>query len=297
MTTLSKHYPDIPIPIKVAFLLIYALIIGIVFGGIMGMLMQVIYLIFLFPFLMGGMLGVALASMILRWRLLNTRLHMLAALLAGCFLYGSLYYTQYIIFRGEVAAEIRPLSNQVDDATVAQITDAFLHSETGSSGFLGYLRYRTIQGFSIGYFYVLEAYGPPLRGPFVWISWGGEFIAIIATTLAVMQGMVRQIYCVRCGSWYDSIQIGNIDPKLAHAFIGLIEQDDLTHARSYIDTYSEVLPNIEIVVKRCPKCQNTPCFLIIEALDEDTNGRIKRKELARREVTPGQVTLLQPGDA
>lgn len=293
MTPSKKHYPTYPFPLRVAFLLVYALVIGFIFGIIMGFVAQFIYLVFLFPLGIGAILGGTLSKIILRWRVFNIFFNTVAAILAGCALYLSLHYTEYILFRWDVKAELHHQFRERDDAALDQIFNATLFRETGSSGFLGYLRYQSAQGFSIGHIYDSAASSVAIRDNIVWIYWSVEFVAITGISIFLVQGMAKEVFCDRCHSWYDSVQLGNTDPKFANEFVSLIEQEHFTRARSLIDTYSEVLPNIEISVKRCPKCNDGPLFLIIESIDEDTNGYIRRKELSRYEITALQLNLLE----
>jgi len=112
-----------------------------------------------------------------------------ALTLAGVLVVGR--HAEHYRLRLQVVANQRAeVSRQGSHA--GMFANLFIHEP---SSFFDYLQLEASQGRGIGNWTIA-------RGPWTWVSWGGDAFLLIASSLTCLAYASRGGYCQRCGSWY-----------------------------------------------------------------------------------------------
>lgn len=129
------------------FLLLSSLVGSITVAGITLAASNLIYPVIIAPLLMGGTASIANLIGIKFGKVRNPIYASIFAALSGLIVYGTFRVGEYLQFKQQFERQISEqlnLGNRTSsiDLNMDSLIDSFLAQETGSKGFLGYLKYQ-----------------------------------------------------------------------------------------------------------------------------------------------------------
>lgn len=291
------------------WLLLSSLLGGITIGGLTFAVSQLIYLIILFPLGMGFAGGFVNSLAIQQGKVRNSLVGYCFGAITGLSIYGTVHTGEYFSFKQkaseEIAAEFTKINQgsptnkidtylrsrgalvEADKARNELVINAFLKQETGSDGFLGYLKYTAKQGVSIGRF---GSQGIKLNETFTWIYWLIELAVIEGLIIVAAKSASQEPFCEGCQEWYkEKERIGNVDGQLSGNFLQLINQDNFSDCGKLINIDDDInIPSLEVYIQCCPSCKDSDSFLTLSKTSLGEKGKLELEEILQGMITHNQ---------
>lgn len=283
-----------------SWLILSSLLGGLAVGGITLMISLTVYLVLVFPAGMGLVSGVIMGNAIHRGKVRNPFLAVTFGAIAGLITYGTVHGGEYLLFRSKSAQEIlthigEEYGKNVD-ASVNHYIDTYLQQKTGSTGFLGYLKYNAKQGVSIGRV-GREEEATHLDETFTWLYWLVELAIIEGIIIAIAYQKSREPFCEDCDQWYrDPKRLGNVRHGLSDNFLNLLQQNKFTKAGELIDPVGiAYIPSLEVQLQGCAQRQMHDSVLTVYKTDMGMKGQTLLKQVSQYTISPSETSkILHP---
>jgi hypothetical protein len=272
-----------------------ALIGGLAIGGATFAVSRLIYLILLFPALMGAAGGFLQAYAVNRGKVRNPLVASFFAILTGLTIYGTLNAGYYLAFRHDISEELKKNLGQNDPAQVDRILDEnLLEKETGSKGFLGFLKYSAQQGVGI----TRGSSKFELKNEWAWGYWAIE-LAIIEGIIAFMAfAAAKQPFCEESNEWYLPKElIGSVSQNESENFLTLVRNDNFVKAGALIDPQNQQhpIPNLLVHLQRSPGANTNDLVLTASKTSLDNKGNVSLKAAIQGLISPAQRAQIEQG--
>lgn len=262
---MRKYRASGRIPFGGFIALILATVIGsAVIGGIVFAASHLIYLIILFPLLMGAVGGGLLALVVRGTKVRSPIIAALFGLIMGVGIVGVYRFAEYYIdFRNEITnAAHESEGNNITQEEIDQFIDLTLEEETGSPGFIGYLKYSASLGTTI-----TRSSGSSemeLDEKATWVYWGIELIIVMLFCAGLAFAAARKPFNEEAGEWYPNpLLVGRVDWKSRKEFYKLIKSGDLRGAFKMVTTAPMSGHTVDVLVQQTPSAPQTDVVLSI----------------------------------
>lgn len=275
----------------IGFLVVASILSGLFIGGTAFALSQVFYLIVLFPAMMGFAGIWAVNWSLKKAHIPNRFVVALFGVVIGIMIYAAYHYTGYLVFR---TSQIRAIEKEhsVDNQVASRFFDYVLDQETGSTGFLGYIKWHAKVGDAYsGYFVlnqalVMETPEFALRGGWAWAYWLFEALIIVGATTWASSAVTGQPFCERSLDWYGWIkQIGNVDIESEKAFLDLLQVNDFSRASKMVaEGESTEHPTIEVYAQHCSGNPSSDVLITLKRTCLDSTSKVAREVILCGEI-------------
>jgi hypothetical protein len=266
---------------------------GPVIGGLAYAASQLIYLPLVFPSLMGAGGGRLVAWAVTKGKTLNSVVIVLACVLFALSAYGSLHYGGYSAFRREfrqyMANSLEPNNGRVSVTVADQWVDWMVAGQTGSKGFLGYLKLQSQAGITFSHIFDFtstgeEAFGLSLTGGAVWLYLLVETGVIAYTALSAARTATSAPFCEHCELWYPpGSHIGTVSDEMTDEFMDSLSAGSLESAAAMVVQHGVDPPSLELYLTVCPGCGTG--VLTVSRNSVDRRGRQQLADVFRGRIT------------
>jgi hypothetical protein len=274
------------------WLTVTALIGGVAIGGATALVSRLFYLIVLFPLLMGTGGGFLQAYAVNRGKVRNPMIAGAFAILTGLVIYGSLNVGYYVAFRQEVAKEVKKNLGQSDDAQVNKIIEEnILEQETGSTGFLGFLKFSAKQGVGI----TRGSSKLELKNEWAWGYWAIELAIISGITAFMAFAAAKEPFCENSDEWYLPMEsFGSVPNEESENFLNLIKNENFVKAGALIDPQKRSpVPNLVVHLQRSLGDRLNDLILTASKTSLDNKGNVSSSEVIKGMISPSQYAQLE----
>lgn len=274
------------------WLTVTALIGGLAIGGATFAVSRLIYLIVLFPILMGTGGGFLQAYAVNRGKVRNPAIAGAFAILTGLVIYGTLNVGYYLAFRQDVSTELKQNSGQSDDALINKIIDEnVLQLETGSTGFLGFLKFRAQQGVGI----TRGSSKLELKNEWAWGYWAIELAVISGITAVMAFAAAKEPFCENSDEWYLPMEsVGSVPKEESENFLNLIKNENFVKAGALVDPQKQSpVPNLVVHLQRSPGDRLNDLVLTASKTSLDNKGNVSSKEAIKGMISPSQYAQFE----
>lgn len=183
---------------------------------------------------------------------------------------------EYLLFRSQAIAELR--SSQEGDA--AGVLDTYLEQQTGSRGFVGYLKLQAQQGTSIRRAGQSHDNGVKVSGLGSYILWIVEALIAAITAAAMAAGRAREPFCERCKKWYGPatpISTGSGEKAAVAAVIRALEVHDMPGAIRAQGEAGGKATSV-LLLAQCPSCEeHDPVLTVTVVVQSGKKTKTARK--------------------
>lgn len=195
---------------------------------------------------------------------------LLLGLLLGLLIYGSYQAMRYLVFR-KIATDTYQSQNAATPEEAVRILDQTLLEQTGTTGFLGYVRYEMKTGM------LIQSTTPPMgpsnhiTGVGVLFYWVYDAVIILGGALSGAWWAHRRAFCEHCHRYYGRIKsngidmgterIGWLENQAADEFKRLLEIDHFEQAGALIKNQKSKRANFELRIEHCDSCNTNPVIL------------------------------------
>ena len=274
------------------WLTVTALIGGLAIGGVTALVSRLFYLIVLFPLLMGAGGGFLQAYAVNRGKVRNPMIAGAFAILTGFVIYGTLNIGYYVAFRQEVAKELKQSTGESDDTKINKIIDEnVLQIETGSTGFLGFLKFSAQQGVGI----TRGSSKIELKNEWAWGYWAIELAVISGITAFMAFAAAKEPFCENSDEWYLPMEsVGSVPNEESENFLSLIKNENFVKAGALVDPQKQSpVPNLVVHLQRSPGDRLNDLVLIASRTSLDNKGNVSSKEVIKGMISPSQYAQLE----
>ncbi|NJM27995.1 MAG: hypothetical protein HC856_06730 [Pseudanabaena sp. RU_4_16] len=275
------------------WLTVTALIGGLAIGGVTALVSRLFYLIVLFPLLMGAGGGFLQAYAVNRGKVRNPMIAGAFAILTGfVHLLGTLSIGYYVAFRQEVAKELKQSTGESDDTKINKIIDEnVLQIKTGSTGFLGFLKFSAQQGVGI----TRGSSKIELKNEWAWGYWAIELAVISGITAFMAFAAAKEPFCENSDEWYLPMEsVGSVPNEKSENFLSLIKNENFVKAGALVDPQKQSpVPNLLVHLQRSPGDRLNDLVLIASRTSLDNKGNVSSKEVIKGMISPSQYAQFE----
>lgn len=273
-------------------LLLASLGTGIAIGLVEGYVSQWFNLLVIFPMVLGLGVGFAVGAVVEKKHVRAPLLAVGLAVAGAASGYASVHATQYSLYRDAVLDAIRAdVAAQGGNASAVNddLLDDLLEKETGSSGFIGYMKASSKQGTQIRRFGASS--GLKMDGALYWIMLLVDLGLAVGGAGYVVFGAATTPYCENCRRWYDtveSLQSGSADKEAVNGTIDALSRGSFAEVGQTLGYPTRGAASL-LQLKRCQGCASHEPLLTYTVI---TNGGKKQKERWSSIVTAEDATIL-----
>ncbi|HVO43060.1 MAG TPA: hypothetical protein VMT34_10570 [Aggregatilineales bacterium] len=292
---MDKYRPSNAVPFSgFITLIIAAILVALIAGGIVAFIANQFnfYLVMLFPLLMGIVAGGVTGLVVKSSKIRNPLVAALFGLLAGVGVYGVYHVGRYILFRQTTIQQIAS-ENSVSQTEADVAFDQVLKKETGTTGFIGFMKYRADAGISIVPTSSIDTSGTiSFSGQGVYIYWGLELLAIALISGTMASQQARQPFCENCNSWYTGKGvIGSVERKQSRQFVKLLKRGEFGQAKALFNT-SQKFPRTVLQMDYCRTCQTGPVRVTAKSVNRRARSQgVLAHGMVSRERLPELVSV------
>lgn len=268
-----------------------SIILGVVIGALAYFISNFIYYIVIFSLAVGG------AAMIAYYKLLQfakVRHSMIAAsmgFMTGIFIGLAYYGSAYLVLRSEFIADAQKNHN-VNAAKASQVFNKILVEETGSSGILGYMKFRAKEGDQYTNYFMenglpIHEFSFTLKSAWAWLYWFLEVLFFSLPTAWIGYDVGKRAFSESANDWYDPLpkQISAVPMECKEQLLTLLKRNSLQEISELVVAEEKLAhPMIEIYEQRSNN-KRGDILLSVKQTFRDKKGKIKRNIISQWEVS------------
>ncbi len=276
----------------VAILALSSLVSGAAIGGATAFISKFIYFIVLFPIGMGFATGAVMGFAVKKGKIRNPITALGLGVLGGLVTYGSLMYGQYINFQKEVETTIERDYGVTDKNQAREQINGFLRQETGSSGFVGFLKMSAKEGITIS----RRGSSFQIKDNFAYFLWLIE-LGIVGFLAASMPfKSANEPFNEEANEWYGEKQwVGSATDESKDQLISLLNMDDMSGAAALLSSQTDLpTPRIDVYSQSCAGVPFSDSVVTVSYVSTNAKKQLEFKELLTGLVSESQRSQLVP---
>jgi hypothetical protein len=203
------------------------------------------------------------------------------------------YADYYWGFRGDLREELEnSFDQEVTDQMLQEFEDYFLQEQTGSKGFVGYVKFRAQEGITISRATRSSDNGITLKDSVAYGYWGIEILALIYFGWTAPYRRAKKPFSEQTGVWFGNAEtIGSLPPQSVPVFVDLVQREQFAQAGALIAFQGGPTPRTDVAFYR----GTMPDTDHVLALQQVTLRRsnVDTKDLRHWVITPAQLAALQ----
>jgi len=276
----------------VTILAISSLVSGAAIGGATAFISKFIYFIVLFPMAMGFASGAVMGFAVKKGKIRNPITALSLGVLGGLVTYGSLMYGQYINFKQEVETTMEREYNVTDKNQAKEQINVILQQETGSSGFVGFLKMSAKEGTSIS----RGSSKVKLNDTFTYLLWLIE-LGIVGFLAASMPfKSASEPFNEEANEWYGEKQwVGSTTEESKDELMRLLNMDDMAGASALLSSQTDLpTPRIDVYSQSCAGIAFSDSVITVSYVSTNAKKQQESQDLLTGLVSESQRSLLVP---
>ena len=277
----------------VAILAASSLVSGVAIGGATAFIGKFIYFIVLFPLAMGFATGSVLGFAVKKGKIRSPIAALGLGLLGGLVTYGSLMYGQYMNFQQETATIMEREYNVKDKNLANEQINVFLQQETGSSGFVGFLKMAAKEGTSIS----KGSSKLNLNDTFTYLLWLIELGLVGFLAASIPFKSASEPFNEEANEWYGEKKwVGSATEESRDELIRLLNMDDITGAAALLSNPTTDLPTprIDVYSQSCADVPFSDSVIAVCYVSTNAKKQLEVKEILTGLVSESQRSQLVP---
>ncbi|MEA5485642.1 MULTISPECIES: hypothetical protein [Pseudanabaena] len=276
----------------VTILAISSLVSGAAIGGATAFISKFIYFIVLFPMVMGFASGAAMGFAVKKGKIRNPLTAISLGVLGGLVTYGSLMYGQYINFQQETETIMEREYNVTDKNQAKEQINNFLQQETGSSGFVGFLKMSAKEGTSIS----RGSSKVKLNDTFTYLLWLIELGIVGFLAASIPFKSANEPFNEEANEWYGEKQwVGSATAESKDELMRLLNMDDMAGASALLSSQTDLpTPRIDVYSQSCAGIPFSDSVITVSYVSTNAKKQNESKDLLTGLVSESQRSLLVP---
>jgi hypothetical protein len=273
----------------VAILAASSLVSGVAIGGATAFLGKFIYFIVLFPLGMGFATGSILGFAVKKGKIRSPIKALGLGLLGGIVTYGALMYGQYMNFQQEIITEYK-----ITDKTLAnEEINAFLQQETGSSGFVGFVKISAKEGITIS---GRGSSKITIKDNFVYLLWLLELGVVGFLAASIPFKSASEPFNEEGNEWYGAIKlVGSATEESRDELIRLLNMDDIAGASALLSSQTDMpTPRVDVYSQSCATATFSDSVITVNYVSTNAKKQLEVKEILTGLVSESQRSQLVP---
>jgi len=276
----------------VAILAISSLVSGVAIGGATAFISKFIYFIVLFPIGMGFATGAAMGLAVKKGKIRSPITALGLGVLGGLVTYGSLMYGQYINFQQETEKIMEREYNVTDKNQAKEQINNFLQQETGSSGFVGFLKMSAKEGITIS----RRSSSFEIKDNFAYLLWLIELGIVGFLAASIPFKSANEPFNEEGNEWYGEKQwVGSATEESKDELIRLLNMDDMSGAAALLSSQTDLpTPRIDVYSQSCAGVPFSDSVITVSHISTNAKKQQESKDLLTGIVSESQRSLLVP---
>lgn len=274
-------------------LLAGAVILGVSVGALAYFISNFVYLVFVFPLAIGVLAMLGYQRLILFAKVTQPWILILTGVVIGILIAVSFYAVPYMVVRSNFVKE--GVENyQVDSQFAQSAFDQILLEETGSPGFLGFMKIRAREGDTYTQYFVVnsipvQAFNFTLQSAWAWIYWTIETLLFALPLAFIGYETAKRPFSQGTNDWYEQLpkQIGQAAIESKDQLEVLLHDGQAQRLADCLVDESEIThPMIEVYAHQTSH-QGGDILLTLKETYRASPTQVKRKTLSQWEIAAG----------
>ena len=251
------------------------------------------YIVLVFPLAMGAAGGKIVGTTVRAARIKKASQLFFVSILTAMVIYGTFHYGRYIGLELQtlliLSSRRTASAGDVSLKAAAAIVNYALKTETGYSGFPGYMLYKAKTGISIGHFYDQDRL--TLTSYLAWLYWLLEFGIIVWIARSFGEIQMRIPVCESCGRRYNREKhLGGTTSANEPLLLDLLARRDLIELGRLLEKDAG-LPSVELYMRRCEACGQSSAHLTVRRAFLSAKGSVQLSDVSKSTMQPKDSAL------
>jgi hypothetical protein len=264
-----------------------------VIGVVAYVLSIYLWLIILFPLAVGALGGTLVKWQVKGAKLGNPTIAAFIGLFAGMLIYSIFFASDYVYFRLETEKQLATDAAYFR-VSPSELLDELLLYETGSGGFLGFMKIVEREGIEISQVTDPSDRGLVITGIWVYVYYLIEAGLIVGVSTGLALDAGRQPYCPQCRNWIEKhINVGHVSTQQGSEFRSALRLGNASTIKEYIQ--EELFPQppyMDVILGQCENSTSCDGMLTIRQIRKGRRGSSAIKILDRYTVTPREADFI-----
>lgn len=293
--TASNRLP----PVGLVELWIGSIVLGVALGVLAYIISNFIYLIIAFSLIIGWAVMIVFYKMLQFTKVKHSLIAASAGLLTGLLVAITFYVTPFLEFRHNYLVETQ---NQyhVNEKTASQSFENILASNTGSSGFLGFMKLVASKGVQFSNTLFLNSmpiteFGFTLKSFWAWLYWLLELLLFSIPPAWIGLEVGKRDFNESANDWYEELpnQIGSVPLDRKDELLAAMQSKDLKGLAQLVKPEDELSHPVLEIYKRISKNKKGDILLSIKQTNRGKHSKIKRNTISQWEVSQEEYTFFK----
>lgn len=277
-------------------LIVGSVFLGIAIGVLAYFVSNLIYYIFAFSLVVGGATMIAYYKLLQFAKVRHSIIAALMGLITGLLVALAYYATPYWILRNEFITNAQQ-NYHVSAEKASAAFDKILVEETGTGGFIGYMKLRAKEGDQFTNYVVengmpIHEFSFTLKSTWAWLYWLLETVFFSIPTAWIGYDVGKRAFSESGNDWYNPLprQICAIPLESKEKTLSLLKGDSLQEISELAIAEEKIAhPMIEIYEQRNNN-KKGDILLSVKQTYRNAKDKIKRNVIAQWEVPEPKYT-------
>jgi hypothetical protein len=277
-------------------LIIGSAILGIAIGALAYFVSNFIYYIFVFSLVVGGATMIAFYKLLQFAKVRHSIIATLMGLVTGIFVALAFYGTPYFILRNEFINNAQQ-NYHVSAEKASAAFDKILVEETGTGGFIGYMKLRAKEGDQFTNYVVengmpIHEFSFTLKSTWAWLYWLFEIVFFSIPPAWIGYDVGKRAFSESANDWYNPLpkQICAVPLESKGKLLTLLKGNSLQEISELAIAEEKIAhPMVEIYEQRSNN-KRGDILLSVKQTFRDNKEKIKRNVIAQWEVSEPKYT-------
>lgn len=280
----------------IILLLIGSVFLGIAIGVLAYLVSNLIYYIFAFSLVVGGATMIAYYKLLQFAKVRHSIIAALLGLITGLLVASTYYATPYLILRNEFITNAQQ-NYQVSAERASAAFDNIFVKETGTGGFIGYMKLRAKEGDQITNYVVengmpIHEFSFTLKSTWAWVYWLLETVFFSIPTAWIGYDVGKRAFNESANDWYNPLpkQICAVPLESKDNILSLLKDNSLQEISELAVPEEKIAhPMLEIYEQRSSN-KKGDILLSVKQTYRNAKDEIKRNAIAQWEVSEPKYT-------
>jgi hypothetical protein len=280
-------------------LILGSISLGIVCGALAYFISNFIYYVFVFPLVIGGTTAFAFSKLLRMIKVRHSIMSALFGIVTGLAVATTFYGIPYLTLRSQVVANFQE-KYQVDAITASYGFDSVLIQKTGSSGFIGYMKLRAIEGDEYTNYLIvnsmpIQLFSFSLKSTGAGLYWLLETILFTCPVAWLGYAVGKRLFSYSANDWYNMYpsEIGLVRLEDKEKLLAYFRTSDFNEISQLIVPVGKIEHPVVEIYSRISDNKKGDILLSLKQTYRENQSTVKRTLLNQWEIPQAEYKSIE----
>jgi hypothetical protein len=264
--------------------------LGLICGVLAYFISNFIYFVVVFPLVIGGATTFIYSKLLQMTKVRHSIISAVFGIVTGLSVAVAFYGTPYLALRSKIIANYQE-KYHMDAIRASTAFDSVLIQETGSSGFIGYMKLRASEGDEYTNYLIvnsmpIQLFSFSLKSTGAWLYWLLEIILFTFPVAWLGYGVGKRLFNKSANDWYNlySSQIGSVRLEDKERLLAYFQTNDFSGISHLIVPEGEIKHPVLEIYKQRSNNKKGDILLSVKQTYRKNQSSVKRTLLNQWEI-------------